>query len=545
MTRRENNFLFYYIFHDTLNKRQGVIMNMLIKLAFASIFPLFLMTCGSAGGGNAGSGNVNGTIRINYNEFRQVIDGFGGSNAWTGLPSDRGTAEELVKLLYSRTEGMGFTILRNRIPFRERLPGDDTPQHNDGFLVRNSDHTYRYTTAADGTKTFSLNWNSWDLSNTRNLIRQIQALGNDGPEDLLIFSTPWTPPNNRVTRWKEDVTGVYPARLNGAIDWSRPDVWGRLRREVFADYADLLADYVSNFEERMGAPLAILSIQNEPNWKVEYESAYWSGEDFRDFLIHVNQRFPRKGITLGEGGLGIMIPEFENFNINFDEMIKPSLDVPEVNRIISHIALHQYNGAWDPSPRAGAKEFPEILETGKRFWQTEVSGSGPHLPAGAGIDNALYYARMIHFDFTLVQMNAFLFWWLWTNGGDLAGALIRVEDGDTIIPSLRLFAMGQYSRFIRPGWHRIESDTEVINRVYSSAYRSPDSNEIAIVIINDRTSAQTVSLDLEGAVFSELALWRTSANESLQSIGRQNISRNTANVTLPPKSISTFYGRVR
>ena len=516
-------------------------MKTTIKITFASIFIFSFMSCSS-------SANTDGTMTINYNELRQEIDGFGGSNAWMRLAQNPETAAEMVKLLYSKTEGAGFTILRNRIPFRERLPGDNNPGHNDGFVARNNDHTYRYTTNENGTKTFDLNWNNWDLSSTRNLIKLIQELGEDGPENLVIMSTPWTMPNNRVTRWKEDVAGVS-SRLDYTVDWSRPDIWGRLRRDRYEDYADLLADYVINFERNMGAPLNILSIQNEPNYKVEYESAYWSGEDLRDFIKTIAVRFPMKNISFGENGIGIMAPEFENFDINFNDMIKPMLDDPLSESILTHIALHQYNAGYDSSARAGSKEFPGIIASGKRFWQTEVSGSGPNYPRDRGIDNALYFARMIHFDMTVAQTNAFLYWWLWENGPQEAhfpGALL-MTDGNRMQDSLRLYAMGQYSRFIRPGWHRIDCATNPVRgrAVYASAYKNPNTNEIAIVIINDTVGEYSISLDLEGADFSRLAIFRTSTDEKLKSVGRQRTSRNTANVKIAPRSITTFYGTVK
>jgi len=483
-------------------------------------------------------------IKISYNENRQEIDGFGGSNAWTRPPRDYEIAQELAKLLYSKTEGVGFTILRNRIPFRERLAGDDTPGYNDGFVVRKSDNTYDYTVNQDGTKTFNLNWNSWDLSGTRDFIKYIKDLGEQGPENLIIMSTPWTPPNNRVTRWKEDVTGV-DTRVNYTIDWTKPDIWGRLRRDVYNDYADLLADYAKNFEARMGQPLAILSVQNEPNYRVQYESAYMNGNDIRDFLKVIGQRFPMKGITLGAGGLGIMAPEYENFNVNFNNYIKPSLDDPASQSVLTHIALHQYNGSSDTSPRAGSMAHPQIVESGKRFWQTEVSGAGSQIPSGTGIDNALYYARMIHYDMTLAQTNAFLYWWLWTGtSSSIQGSLIYIED-DELKPAVRLYAMGQYSRFIRPGWVRIECEPAPTTGVYSSAYRNPQTNEIAVVLINERITASAVSLDLDGMEFDQLAIWRTSENENLKSVGRQRTSRGIANVNLQPRSITTLYGTVK
>jgi len=500
----------------------------------------------SACGTSTDSGNSM-PLKIDYNERRQEIDGFGGSNAWTRPPRDYDTALELTKLLYSKTEGAGFTILRNRLPFRERLSGDDNPSLNDGFVVTKSDGSYDYTVNQDGTKTFNLNWNSWDISSTRSFINHIKNLGEDGPENLVIMSSPWTPPNNRVTRWKEDVTGVSQ-NLNYTMDWTKPDIWGRLRRDVYNDYADLLADYAENFEAKMGWPLAILSIQNEPNYKVGYESAYWSGNDIRDFLKTIGQRFPMKGLTLGADGLGIMAPEFENFNISVNNMIKPMLDDPDSERVLTHIALHQYNGAYDSSPRAGSRSFPEITASGKRFWQTEVSGSGPQLPAGTGIDNALFYARMIHYDMTLAQTNAFLYWWLWTNDGNdenFPGSLIQVLDGDTIVTSQRLYAMGQYSRFIRPGWVRIECDAAVTTGVYASAYINPQTKEIALVIINEKITPSDILLNISGAEFDKLDIWRTSAEEKLKPVGRQRTSRASANVILQPRSVTTFYGTVK
>ena len=519
------------------------IMKQTKKLLILALFPLlYLFSCGTSSGGDP-----DGSIKINYNEYRQEIDGFGGSNAWTSVPRDLETAQELVKLLYSRTKGIGLTILRNRIPFRERLQGDDSAGVSDGFVARKSDNTYDYTVNPDGTKTFNLNWGSWDLSYTRSFIGQILELGGDGPEKLIIMSTPWTTPNNRVTQWKEDVTGVS-AKLDYKIDWNKPDIWGRLKRDKYEDYADLLADYALNFEAKMGAPLSILSIQNEPNYKVDYESAYWNGANMRDFLNIAAQRFPKKGVILGKEGLGIMMPEFENFNVNYAEMIKPSIDSPASNAIITHIGLHQYNGAYDATDKAGARAFPEILAAGKRFWQTEVSGSGGQMPYGTGIDNALFYARMIHHDFTLSQTNAYLYWWLWRNGDkdkNFPGGLINIVDGDTIVTSKRLYALGQFSRFIRPGWFRIESDTSPKYGVCASAYRNPKTNEIAIVLINDRNAVNTLLLNLEGAEFSEISAWRTSAYEELKGIGKQKTSKNTINIKLPPKSITTLYGRVK
>jgi O-glycosyl hydrolase len=485
------------------------------------MFTLGILSCNIAF-----CGDNEGTVRLRYNDLRQTIDGFGGSNAWTGLPSGTASAR-VVELLYSKTKGAGFTVLRNRIPFRERLSGDENPGYNDGFITRKADNTYRYTEAG-GVKTFILNWESWDLANTKNLIRAIRLLGEDGPEKLTLMSTPWTPPNNRVTNWKLNVR-----------DHRKPDVGGRLDPAHYADYADLLADYVLGFESNMGAPLAVLSVQNEPHWEPNYESCKWTGEEIRDFLNVLGRRFALKNAG---SAVGIMAPEDENFRENF---ILPSLNDAGAKAVLTHVGLHQYEGAFDSSGYAGAERLPNVSASGKRIWQTEVSGSGPRMPAGTGIDNALYYAKMIHLDMTLAETNAFLFWWLWTNdGADPAGSLITVTNG-VVTPALRLFAMGQYSRFVRPGWRRIDSTTSPAPGVYSSAYRHPSSRKIAVVLINETGSSRTIGIGLDGAPgFATLEAWRTSGTEKLQKVSGPAPAGSGIEVILPAKSVTTLYGDI-
>jgi O-glycosyl hydrolase len=171
------------------------------------------------------------------------------------------------------------------------------------------------------------------------------------------------------------------------------------------------------------------------------------------------------------------------------------------------------------------------------------------VPRGTGIDNALFYARMIHFDLTLAQTNAFLYWWLWTgntNDSSFPSALIMANN-EQLVVSHRLYVMGQYSRFIRPGWFRIDCDTTPVrgSGIYSSAYRNPNTNEIAIVVINETISHALLALELTGAEFDRLDIWRTSENERLKSAGRQSVTRNTAHVTAMPRSVTTYYGRVK
>lgn len=476
-----------------------------------------------------GDKDSSGTMEIRYTDARQAIDGFGGSNAWTGLPSGA-AGNAVVSLLYSRTEGAGFTILRNRIPFRERHQNDDGSEYDDGFINRNSDDTYKYTEAA-GVKTFSLNWNSWELGNTKTLISRILALDADGPENLTLLSTPWTPPNNRNTNWK-----------TGVPDLSKPDVGGRLDPARYTDYADLLADYAKGFESNMGASLGVLSIQNEPSWAPDYESCLWNGAEIAAFLKVLGQRFNAKGVAVG-----VMAPEDENFR---EDLITASLNDSAASQILTHVGVHQYEGVYTSASNMGCKVLPNVARSGKRLWQTEISSSSSNnsnrVPPG-DMEDALYFAKMLHLDMTLAETSAFLFWWLWKSGPDNKGSLISVNWDGSIFAAARLYALGQYSRFVRPGWQRIGSTTAPASGVYSSAYKNPGSREIALALINDGLGTAEIALNLRGAPgFSGLEAWRTSETEKLQKVsGALNASKEGAViVTLPPCSITTLCGLV-
>lgn len=492
--------------------------------------------------------NGNGTMQIDYAAERQTIDGFGGSDAWKSNPSGT-TFTTLVTKLYSKTDGIGFSILRNRVPFRERLSGDqfangESYDANDGFIVRNADNTYKTTTASNGTKTFSLNWNSWDIAATKALIAKIKSLA-DGPEDgLKIISTPWTPPNNSVTRWKQG--GVYSGsggklsyiggKDNTSDDYHKPDVGGSLKPEFYNDYADLLADYTLGFQTNMGHPLTLLSVQNEPDTMTDYESCIWDGTSIKNFAIVLGNRFALKNAPTS---IGIVAAEQENFK---EELVEAALSDADARTVITHVGAHQYEAPWD-SQRYGAESFPNAAALGKRIWQTEMgqttAGNGV-LSTGKDIENALAYARMIHHCFTVTSANAWLYWWMWQVDNPNSDALVYI-DNEVFSYAKRYYAVGAFSKFIRPGYKRVGSSDSPLTDVYASAYMSADKNKAVLVLINHGDSQKTVSFDQIGGTAVWTGAYRVSATEDLASLAVNNVVSGTM-VTLPSMSITTLTG---
>ena len=169
-----------------------------------------------------------GTAMVDFGDAQQTIDGFGGSEAWSG-PMSSATIDEL----YGTGAGnLGLSIMRIRIA---PATWNSTSQTAD---------TSQWTT---------------ELGNAS----EAQALG------ATIFASPWTPPPSM----KID----NASRSNGTES-------GILNPASYADYAAYLKAYVT-YATAQGVNLYAISLQNEPDWDpMTYESCLWTAGQFDTWL---------------------------------------------------------------------------------------------------------------------------------------------------------------------------------------------------------------------------------------------------------------------
>src|SRR5262249_10522279 len=71
-------------------------------------------------------------------------------------------------------------------------------------------------------------------------------------------------------------------------------------------------------------------------------------------------------------------------------------------------------------------------------------------------------------------------------GGGLVGT-----DGTSVVPSKAFWALGNYSKFVRPDFVRIGATSNHC-KVLVSAYKEPVTGELVIVVINEDTAARNV-----------------------------------------------------
>ena len=237
-------------------------------------------------------------------------------------------------------------------------------------------------------------------------------------------------------------------------------------------------------------------------------------------------------------------------------------NTPNVPRMI---VGHSY---WTNTPVDNLKKYRIQLKDSLdkhnvKFWQTEtcIMGNDEEIGGGGGYDftmkTALYVARIIHHD--IVYAGARSWQWWRAVGGDYKDGLIReyTEEGSldgTVADSKLLWALGNYSRFIRPEAVRYtvtatddhgktipEGDTDP-NGLMCSAYLNKDGQWVA-VIINYATENKKLKLNLgEGQNVSNWEMFRTSDsnNEHISPVG---IIPNGNQVEIPARSVVTFVSK--
>jgi glucuronoarabinoxylan endo-1,4-beta-xylanase len=111
-----------------------------------------------------------------------------------------------------------------------------------------------------------------------------------------------------------------------------------------------------------------------------------------------------------------------------------------------------------------------------------------------------------------------------------------------VIPQ-RYYMIGQYTKFIRPGFVRIGATVRPLPNTFISAYKDPNStNHVVIVAINQDSSSANVTFQFNG--FTETSVTPYVSNGTVNLAQQASVSSGSGSFSysLPPVSVTTFVG---
>ncbi len=353
-----------------------------------------------------------------------------------------------------------------------------------------------------------------------------------------VWATPWSPP----AEWK---TGTDDAGNGGSLLPAHYDDW-----------ANRLVQFLQSMQSQ-GVNVVGLSAQNEPTTQVRntpgssaigYESCVYTAAQLTTFIgQNLGPALADAGMIPTDGGVGLIAPETQGWN-EFPGFESAILADNAAAGYLGTVATHEYNGG------------PSQYNVGSRhFWETEVSQQNAAQDPGMG--SALWMADEMHNALVSASVNAWHFWWIHPAGPDNSGLYNLPLDGGGYQPAKRMYVMGNFSRFVRPGFLRVgvTPSTQAVTdpsgpaSINVSAYcdslpcdGTVKTNQLVVVAINHLATAVTQTFQFDGIATGTWQSWVTS--DALNLVPGDPISGNDAGTgftyTLAPMSVTTLVGAV-
>ena len=322
--------------------------------------------------------------------------------------------------------------------------------------------------------------------------------------NLLCWSTEWSPPaqykaNNNVNGGASNDTflGAESGTPNSAD----------------TGYASYLVSYIQYAASR-GINLYAVSIQNEPNWNPTYEACLWTAGQFEVFTRAFHSALQSAGLSTK-----IMLPE--PVNPGGMNLASTTMNNATSASYVSILGTHLYGGMPNPLSSYG---FSQV--TNQEFWETEMSGNTNDMPG------ALQEAGWIQSCLVGASMNSFHYWWL----------------VDLIVNNsldVKAYVLGNYSKFIRPGYYRMAATAAPTSGLLVSAFKDTNTSsptKFVIVAINNNTSATSQTFNLNSLGATSVTPWLTNSGTNLVAQAAVSVSGNSFTYSLPAQSVVSFVG---
>ncbi|MES1175553.1 MAG: MYXO-CTERM sorting domain-containing protein [Myxococcales bacterium] len=317
-----------------------------------------------------------------------------------------------------------------------------------------------------------------------------------------------------VTDGSPDSVNVATAKAaiaSGAIVFATPwNAAGTMSSSQFASYATHLTNFVS-YMKNQGVNLYAIGVQNEPDYGAEAGWGSWSAALCHDFLLNYG------------GSVGTKLMSCESFSYNksyYDPILNDSAALAKATIFGTHL--------YGTAVNAYAYPLFDSKGTGKERWMTEHYTDST--TDANSWPNALGVASELHNSMVTGQFNLYTWWYIKRSYGFINNGAI----------TKRGWCMAHWSKFVRPGFYRVDATAAPTAGVSVSAFKSD--TDVVIVIVNTNSSAKSLALTVDGSKISSYAKYTTSSTKSLADDGMVTASNGALSVSLDASSVTTLRG---
>lgn len=437
--------------------------------------------------------SVEKAVTTDAGQTFQTIAGFGASDCWSPAfigkywTSRRDGISELLfssEIESGKPKGIGLSM------WRVNLGGGTAAQGDESGIEDKSRRAESYLT-----DNLTLDWTRCE--GQRYFLNRAKEFG---CESIVLFSN--TPP----------VQYTY----NGKGFSSSGGV-SNLKNDHYTDFAAYMANVAQHYISQEH-PVTHISPVNEPqyNWDGGQEGSGWTNNETAKLVRELDEALTSRNLStdilLAEAGdweyLYSTKSDANRSNV-LAAFFTPgsSAYIGDLNHVKNLICGHSYwtDGTWDGMRSVRERVAQAAQQYGVDVWQSEWSmlGDGYSSSEFAGydlaseMDIALYMSKVIHNDLTKAGVSSWSYWtsmdvsrWGHLNRFLLislvpsGGIYGDIEQEGSFRATPTLWVLGNYSRFIRPGYRRIALEMNESRNFFGSAWISPEKNKIVAVYTN-------------------------------------------------------------
>lgn len=408
-------------------------------------------------------------ITLNPDKTYQSMMGIGSSmeesTIYNLMKMSPGKQDELLRKLVHPEEGIGMSLIR--------------------LTIGTSDFTaqkfYSYNDMPPGQTDENLEHFSIQKDIDLGIIPTVKKIQQINP-DIKFFASPWSPPG-----WMKTTDSM-------------------IRGQVKEEYLPLVAKYYEKFLEAYaehGIYFEGMTLQNEPLLEIDYPSTAMSWQQTSRLAKLLRERLD------ANSNPRIQSVKLWMFDHNpGDTMAFPALvlgdELEGAYDAVEGTAFHDYGG--ELSMMSVLQEmFPEksVYLTERAVWGT------------TGADRIAQYFRNYarSYNSWVTMLDSDIATHQWVGIPDPTPVIQDSSNPDNYWILPEYYLMGHYTKFVKPGYVRIDSNYGSASTVTNVAFASPDGKEIVTVVINRTADPQPFKILVDGLQF---------------------------NATLPAKSVATY-----
>ena len=453
-------------------------------------------------------------LTVDETAVHQTIESFGTSGAWWSqymglwdVPYNgnmlfkMSVREQIATWLYDRRFGIGLTN------YRYNLGAGSA----DSGLGDYSDVNRR-------AQSFETAPGVYDWSKDEGAVWFLNKVTELGAEEIVLF---FNSPLERLT--KNGMAHLTPGGEKSNIDPAN-----------YAEWAKYACDVAEHFIEE-GIPVKFISPINEPQWDWAggQEGCHYEPTEiaavYVAFLEEMQTRPLLEGVELSG-------PESGEWGGQTTKYVSALLNNLKLKEHLQAVDCHSY---WtDTSAKISFRNWMDVRYPDVKLrmseWCEMVNGSD------FSMDSAIVLAQTLAEDLTVLDVVSWSTWVGVAPGGYHDGLMYAAEMGTgdiSLVPLKRLWAYGNYTRYIRPGFTRV--DIAGGDKLSAVAFTGEEEGKKKLVVVAINDQYEEVNIKLEGAFgqYNGIVAYETSSGKDLLQVAER--VANTA-FTLTPRSVTTF-----